>query len=131
MKKELKEAKNAETEDLMKQYMQFMLMAQMQNMSSVMGISFDQWVNMKNEHDTKNTVKNEAVKESKEDIKEPETIEPVNEEVIIKSDTEAAETVKEAEETIPFELINTDIEELPVDDSITLADFIKNDEPTV
>ena len=131
LKKELKEAKNAETDDLMKQYMQFMLMAQMQNMSSVMGISFDQWVNMKNEHDTKNTVKNEAVNEPKEDIKEPETIEPVNEEVIIKSDTEEAETVKEAEETIPFELINTDIEELPVDDSITLADFIKNDEPAV
>ena len=75
--KELRDAKKADTNELMDQYMKFMMMAQMQNMTSVMGLSFDQWKDMKNGIEEKQVPKVEAKQKTEVSVEKKKVKIPV------------------------------------------------------
>ncbi len=71
----IKEKEKSDENELLSQYMKFMMIAQMQNMTSVQGLSFDAWKQMKTEAENKGLVK-EAAKDTEPEPKK-EAVEPI------------------------------------------------------
>lgn len=108
------EIKNKHSE-LMEQYMRFIMMAQMQNMGAMAGISFEEFMNMKEKMDKKEEISEEVLQESESQETEEEPIKeenPDTEEVIEDIQEPKPEyipsvlvdLVEEEPETLPIEL---------------------------
>lgn len=90
-RRERREDARMERDDLMQQYMQFLMTAQMQNMTSCIGMSFDQFKDMKNKVEEKES-ENSAPK-----IVEKEVVKEV-----------PVEVIKEVVKEVPVEVVKED-----------------------
>ncbi len=148
----IKEKEKNDENELLSQYMKFMMIAQMQNMTSVQGLSFDAWKQMKTDAESKGLVK-EAVPEpvKEEPVKEavapivPEPVveipkpEPIPEPVVEEESTPfydiEAEEVKEEPKEEEIELIEpvSEVEDIPEEkgfyDLTPTVEEIKDPEP--